>query len=295
VRVAESAAADVRRNATADALDAWISALAAVEQVKVERVRTSLDDVLVRIARVRKQAGVAGDAELALATVLAADGRARLQQAQADTDATLVLLKSRLGLPASAGVELAGRLEEGDEPLPLEALLARLPRRADVVQAAQAVPAADAERKLQSRLALPVPRLLLGAGRENDEFARAGVDLPLPVYQRNQTSRAVAAARVETSNRQSAMVHAAAEAELRAAYARYAGARAAWQTLSAALPAVSDVEQLANRAYELGSVPLASAVVSRREAAAARESHLDALVTLARARVALEHASGGFP
>ena len=137
--------------------------------------------------------------------------------------------------------------------------------------------------------------MLAGVGRENETFARVGVDLPLPIYQRNQTNRAVADARVNTAAVERTAMLASAEAELRAAHAAYVGARETWQTLASVLPSVADVENLATRGYELGSMPLASVVVSRREAAIARVAHLEAVIALERARAALERTAGGLP
>ena len=294
-RVAEAAALDARRIAVAEALSLWIRAHGAALRVELEQERSRLDDELVRIARVRRGAGVAGDQELALASVIAAEGRARLGEARADAEATTLLLRGRLGLPADRRVALAGELTDTELPSSLAELLARLPDRGDLMRAQRAVPAARAESTRESRAGLPVPRVMAGAGRESESFAHVGLDVPLPIYQRNQTNRAVAEARVATAEIEEQSARGMADAELRAAHARYLGARGAWQVRAAALPSVDDVEKLALRAYELGSMPLASVVVSRREAVAARAAHLDALVATARARVDLETAAGLSP
>jgi len=291
-RVAEAAALDARRIALSDALALWIRARGAALRVEVEQERSKLDDELVRIARVRRGAGVSGDQEVALANVIAAEGRARLEEARADANATTLLLAGRLGLPTDRSLTTAGALTDPGPAPTLEELLGRLPERGDVVRADRAVPAAKAESTRESRAALPVPKVIVGAGRENETFARLGVDVPLPVFQRNQTNRAVAEARIGTAEIEKAAARGMAEAELRAAHARYVGARASWQTRASALPSVTDVEKLALRAYELGSMPLASVVISRREAVAARGAHLDALVAAARARVDLDSAAG---
>ena len=295
IAVADAEAADVRRMVAAESLLLWVEARGAEARVTLERTRAALDQELVRIARVRRQVGVVGDADVALADIVASDGRARLAQATSEAEATLWLLGGRLGLPSTYAIALAGTLEEA-APLPaLAALIARLPRRADVIRAERAQPAAVADRTREARLGVPLPRLMLGIGRENETFARLGLDVPLPVYQRNQTNRAIAEARVTTTEVEQVMIVRAAEAELRASYARYVGARDAWQTRAAALPSVADVERLAMRGYELGSVPLSTVIVSRREAAGARTAHLEGLVGMARARVGVERAAGMLP
>jgi len=295
VGVAEADVADARRLVAAEALELWIATRAAGERIQVEKVRVGLDAELVRIAGVRRQAGVAGDSELALASVLASESRARLQDALAEERAALVLLKGKLGLPAAQPAIATGALADAADMQPLDTLVARALRRGDVERADRAVPVAQAVAKREGRSGVPVPRALLGAGRENEEFAHVGLDVPIPVYQRNQTNRAVADARVATAGAEQSAARIAADAEVRAAHATYLGALEAFRTRTAALPWVTDLEKLAWRSYELGSMPLASVVVSRREAATARAAHLEAAIALARARAALERASGGLP
>ncbi|MBK8694933.1 MAG: TolC family protein [Deltaproteobacteria bacterium] len=204
----------------------------------------------------------------------------------------LAALRGEAGLPPTAQVELAGNLEEDDAP-PLGALLALLPRRSDLAGAELAVRAARADARLQGRLGVPLPSLSFQGGRENEYFAQGGLEVPLPIYQRNQTARAVAAARVATRQAERVAALARAEAELRAAYASYEGARGSFAALRAADDAVGLTERLATRAYELGQRDLASVLVARRTAAEARQRRLEALVALGRAQVAVDQAAAG--
>jgi cobalt-zinc-cadmium efflux system outer membrane protein len=295
VSVSEVEAADARRLIAAEAVALWAQARGAAERVEIARDRIRLDDELVRIAEVRLRAGVAGSSELALASTVAADGRARLQEATASQRAALALMAGKLGLSMAAPLATSGSLVDDPEPPSLDALIARLPRRPDAVRAERAVPARRLEATREGRLGVPVPRVMAVAGRENETFAHLGLDVPIPIYQRNQTNRAVADARVGTAEAQRDATLVAAEAELRAAHATYEGAREAWKVRSAALPAVADLEKLALRSYELGSMPLAFVVVSRREAATARAAHLEAAIAVALTRAALESAAGGLP
>ncbi len=174
----------------------------------------------------------------------------------------------------------------------LAALLASLPRRPDLAGALLVVRAAQADARLQGRLGVPLPSFSFQGGRENEYFAQGGLEVPLPIYQRNQTGRAVATARVATRQAERVAGLARAEAELRSAYAGYEGTRAALATLRAADDAVGLTERLATRAYELGQRDLASVLVARRSAAEARQRRLETLVALARARVAVDQAAG---
>jgi cobalt-zinc-cadmium efflux system outer membrane protein len=126
-------------------------------------------------------------------------------------------------------------------------------------------------------------------------YTHAQIDVPLPVYQRNQTRVAVSEARIATSERERDAALARAAGEVRAAYARYRSAVAAVNAYSAARSSIEDAEQLATRAYELGQNDLAHAITVRREVALVRSADLDARIALARARVALDRAAGTLP
>ncbi len=122
-----------------------------------------------------------------------------------------MLLKGKLGLPAAQPAIATGALADAADMQPLDTLVARALRRGDVERADRAVPVAQAVAKREGRSGVPVPRALLGAGRENEEFAHVGLDVPIPVYQRNQTNRAVADARVATAGAEQSAARIAAD------------------------------------------------------------------------------------
>lgn len=290
-RVAEAEADDARLIAVADALDFWVRALGAEARVQLEGERARLDDSLLSIAQAQRAAGTVGDGDVALATGLSAQGIARLRSAEADRTATLVLLRGRLGLDPATPITLGGTLTTSD-PAPLETLLANIENRPDLVRSTALIRAARTDARLQSRLGVPVPRLLLNGAHDPEYTAHVGVEVPLPVYQRNQTNIAVATARIETFVAERSAIGSLAAADLRAAYANYIGARNAFEALESVRTAIDDAEHLATRGYELGQSPLAGLVAVRREVASARTAHLDARVTLAHARIAVDRAAG---
>lgn len=291
---AEAEVSDAQRVAVGEALDLFVRALGAIERVRLATERATLDEALVRSARTRRDAGGGNDLDLALAILLHAESVARARSAVGDREAVLALLRSQVGLTSHVPVDVTGSLDVEDAP-PLDALLVQLPRRPDLVHGALAVRAAQADARLQTRLGVPLPRFSFQGGRENEYFLQGGVEVPLPIYQRNQTSAAVATARVATREAERAALLARAEAELRAVYASYVGAREAFSALRTADDAVDLVERLATRAYELGQRDLASVVVARRAAAEARAIRLDAAIALARARVSVDQAVGVVP
>ncbi|TAK32675.1 MAG: hypothetical protein EPO40_01855 [Myxococcaceae bacterium] len=292
--LAEAEADDVRRRAIGEALDLWVRALGAEERARIEAERARLDEALLGVARARRATGTSGDGDVALATAVRAQGAARQRAAQAEREAILALLRGRLGLAPEAPVSVGGAVEDGDPPA-LPVLLVGLRRRTDVVRADALVRAAQSEVRLQSRLGVPVPRVTFNGAHDPEYSTHLGLDLPLPIYQRNQTATAVAGAQAATAAVEGRGVASLADADLRAAYATWLGARDAARTLDEAGVAIDDAEHLATRAYELGESPLAAQISVRRETVAARMARAEAHVALARARVALEQTAGRFP
>ncbi len=290
-READAFADEASWIAAAEALDLWVLALGAQARVQLERERAALDGSLFAIAQARRNAGAVGDGDVALATVVRAEAQARVQIAEGELSALSEQLRARLGLSPGTRVALAGSLEVSVAP-PLEDLIAGLPRRRDIVRAVEAIEVARGDLELQRRLGGIVPRLTVFGGRDSEYFLRGGIDVPIPIYQRNQMRVAVAGARVETTGAERAAVRERAEGELRAAYARYLAARSAAASLSAVRAAIDDAERLATRGYELGQHDLASAVLVRREASLARTADLEARIALARTRVAVDRAAG---
>ena len=292
VLVAEAEAADAERIALGEALALWAQCRAAEERLALEAQRANLDAALLHIAQVRRDAGAVGDGDVALATLLQAEGQARLRTAEGEREATQVLLRGRLGLSADTQLSLPS-VASIDTTLPhLEEIFSRLEKHPDLVRAVASAQAAAKDADLQRRLGLPTPKLILVGERSPEYAAHAGVDVALPVYQRNQTNRAVIAARIMTASAEESAIRVRVEVELRAAYARLTGAGAAYEELGRAVPAIDDTEHLATRGYELGQVALAAVVTARREAAGARAALLDAKETLIRARVVVDLASG---
>jgi cobalt-zinc-cadmium efflux system outer membrane protein len=119
--------------------------------------------------------------------------------------------------------------------------------------------------------------------------------MPLPLYQRNQTARAVAGAVAATREVERDAAEARVRGEILAAWARCEAAADAFRALEGARAAVEQSERLATRGYELGQSDLTSVVVVRRTTAEARVAFAEALLAWVRARAALDAAAGVEP
>lgn len=290
VRLAEAQAAEALWQWRYGTLDVWLQAEAAVARIALAQTRLALDARLLEVAEVRRRAGVVGEAEVALARAVVAEARAALRLAEAALASQRGALLGRLGRP-TLDVAFSGALPLPDAP-PLPVLLAPLSRRPDVVRLQVAQDVLQAERALQSQLAIPVPRVFGEAAKEaNDRFAHVGLTLPLPLFQRNQTARALVAARLATGAAEQVALQAEAEASVRGAHARWQAAKAAYDDLARSREDLEQAIALTTRAYELGQAPLAEVLLARREVGAVREATLVALTEAARARLALEQAA----
>lgn len=295
---AEAAEAELHnsgRVAIGEALDLYARVLGADELLRLSESRAALDEGLARVAGLRRAVGATGDTDVAMASAVRAEASARVLRARAEREALRSELLATLSLDPQSPMEVSGTLAPPAPPAALDELLARADRRSDVLSAGAMAQLARADVEVQRRAGTPVPRLLLQGIRENEVFLQAGLDLPLPIYQRNQTARAVSAAVAATRDAQREALRARARAEVVAAWRRSEGAGRAFEALSMALGAVDETEHLATRAYELGRSELATVLVVRRTAMDARAARVDALLAWVRARVALDVAAGWEP
>lgn len=277
--------------ALGETLELWVRVGVAADRTQLEEQRARLDAERLRSARVRRAAGAVGDGDIALALVLEAEGKARREVAVAEYEALLTELRFALGL---LGDELIApvSVSPSESVAELTSLLEGLQRHPQLMLAKANVDAATKETSLQRGLGVPLPRVTLTGERSPEYVARFGFDVALPFFQRNQTQTAVAEAREQTEAFALGLSGKRLDADLRAAYSRLLGARAAYNALRAALPSIEDAEHLTSRAYELGQIPLAQVVAIHRETAVARSALLDAKAAALRAQIVTQLASG---
>lgn len=293
-RAAEREAELVRRSAMIEALDLWVQARGAEERAKLEEARLVVDRSFLRAAEARRAAGTVGDGDVALARVFEAQGVARKAAAERERDALVERLRARLSIPKEDTIHVVGALTPDALP-PLESLIARVKNQPTVVAALATKEVAEFDERLQRRVGTPVPRVTASTGQDPETFLHVGLDVPIPLFQRNQTNVAVSHARVATTRAEYDAALWLTEAELRASYIEYRGALEALQALDAATPSVDDAEHLATRAYQLGQSTLTDVAATRREVLAARIARIDAQIALARTRVKVDAIAGTLP
>jgi cobalt-zinc-cadmium efflux system outer membrane protein len=302
---AEVAAAEARLAARRASVAGEVREL--LGRLAAARLRTELADEALRVAeqvvRAAERRFATGDAprievngarvELGRAARAASDAGQEREAAAAGLELALGYAPGTL--PETAH-ELGRRaaVPDGEPGALAEAALARRP---DVAAARLDLAAAQAERTLAGRSAVPDPALGVSYAREEDASIVLGtLSFELPLFARNRAERGVASARVDRAGAALSALEARVRQEVRLAAERARAARASVAaSRDGVLPAAIENLALVTRAYEAGQLDLARFLLLRREALAARNDHVEALEALDRAEAALERAVGAVP
>ncbi|MCM2333874.1 MAG: TolC family protein [Anaeromyxobacteraceae bacterium] len=255
-------------------------------------------------AETRQAAGAASRIEVNAARAVL--GRAARERSAA----ALRLASAKAGLLLLLGLDPAEPAEpEGDlaleAPGPVVAtdtlVQQALALRPDLQAARLEVDAAAAEHRLAGREALPNPRLGVSYAEEGDpanpaRIAQAILAFDLPLFNRNQAARGVAAARQQQAARALEALTRSVRAEVALAASRLASAQAAAQAYAGGLlSGLEENMQLVTEAYRAGKVDFFELLVIRRETLEARNGYVDALEELLAAKAGLSRAIGSIP
>jgi cobalt-zinc-cadmium efflux system outer membrane protein len=135
--------------------------------------------------------------------------------------------------------------------------------------------------------------VLDGNGTGANANAGPGVNLEIPVFNRNQGGIARADAEIERASRQYTAVRAQVLTDVRSSSARVRQAEqaaAAWRT--EVVPSLEGELRQAERAYQAGEIPLYVLLEGNRRLLEGRSRLLDADADLQRAAIALERSIG---
>ena len=153
-----------------------------------------------------------------------------LEAARREAQTARVELARRIGLQLADDVELTDSLEAIDQ-VPKQSLDEILARRADVTMAHQAVAAAEADLKLQKSMGVPDVDLVGGMKRNlSDNTLFMGVQVPLPLWNRNQGETQRARASLRSAQEQLEQTVFAVKQDVATATATYEQERSTIQT-----------------------------------------------------------------
>lgn len=293
---AEASVAARRVEVAAHVRQTFARALASERLRALSREDLALARESVRVAERRQSLGDASQLEVNAARVDV--GRALREAQVADRTSSVAMgeLRLVLGLDPDARVQLTDVVPaQVPPPVDLDRLLSpALERRADLRAAHHELQAARADDRRASREWLPSPRL--GATYKREEGADivlGSIEVPLPLFNRNQGGRGTAAARLTKAERALEVAERRARQEIVLAAHRAEAAREAVRAFEGDIVAASQENLvLTTKAYESGKLRLPELLLVRRSAVETRRGHIEALEELAVAEAELRRAMG---
>jgi cobalt-zinc-cadmium efflux system outer membrane protein len=278
---------------------AFAEALRARELLRIDEADLTLAESLLRIEERRLEAGKATQIELNLARAAVGRSRRLVELARGEALQARVALAEVIGLGAAAPPEpmgdLPGLLAMAPAPPPLPDLVrAALENRDDLAASERRQEAARAEIALEKSLAVPnlVARAFQDREAGTDDIAGVGVQVAVPLFNRNRGRIAEAAAAAQRVAAETAATRLAIEREVAAAFARYEAANAAARGLGEQV--IGSLEEnlgLLQRALDAGKISRTELFLLRREFVESQREYLDALVEALQARVQLDLAA----
>lgn len=261
-----------------DADTAYTVALAALAHARLSRRNAADADSLLRVARLRRDAGDASEMDTRLAEINAGELSNNAAEDSLTARSALENLQLVMGLPADSLVSLGDSLQLPDTiggPGPAEPLA--------VVEARAQLQAAERVLSLQRSANLLSPSVQVGlergdpTGSEPGALPTVGIALPLPIFNWNggaiaraRADRDGAAARLDATRRAAAAAHARAVGERTVALAR--ARRDAGFVTSA-----DSVAAMFLKAYAEGAVSLPDVLEAQRNAREALARYVDDL------------------
>ncbi|MBT8404026.1 MAG: TolC family protein, partial [Gemmatimonadetes bacterium] len=202
----------------------------------------------------------------------------------------LLRLRRLIGSEPDEPVTLVGALPDSSPPVFTDDIVARaVEARPDLRAAVHQVDAAAAGVSLAGARAWPDVTLgALVAREEGDEVLRAGIRVPLVLFNRNQGNRATAEAARERAVVEQEGLVLTVVTEARSAALAYEQARAALDVYDAdVLVALEESAALVQLAAEAGELSIADVLVVQRELIDGLGGYVDARLSLATARARL--------
>lgn len=212
-------------------------------------------ELTVQYHRDRVREGAMAEVDLLRVELEAERLRAAYRTAEQDAAAARIRLFREMGVADRAGVVFEERME--DLPV-VEAQTASLERRPDLVALAETARQAEAGVRVQRALARPDPEVLGGYKRTNGfDTVMAGVQINLPVRNRNEGNIAAAEAEVRVAGSARRAAETAARAEVEGLLAVYASRRVlVTETLPAVRARAREIARISGAAYREGGADL---------------------------------------
>ena len=280
------------RAAHADAITAERRLALATQNAELTRRLSDITDA-------RLRAGDISDLEARAPRTDASRTDVVRRAAQHDRDLARLTLTALLGLdqaPTELQPQLSAAYDMQPCPVDDNRVKDALASRPDVRAAELAIESAAARARWERSRAFTLIGLLdaNGEGREGFEIG-PGVNVDIPVFNRNQGGAARATVEIERASRLYALARANVIADVRSAGVRVAQAQEALDAWSTDIvPSLETEQRQAESAYGAGEVPLFNVLDVSRRLVDGRTRQLEAEADLFRARISLERAIGRY-
>lgn len=302
IKIAEVASRRVAERLVQNGLDLIRDVRVAFADLTAARRRVALveqthtnQQKLADLMQARLKSGDVSKLEVALIETEMVRLAEDLPRQRSVVDQATARLKQLVGLVQNdAGVTFTDAVPRAGLPPPVGPLVRRaLDSRPEARATVLAVQEAGRRAKLTEHEIITLTGVLDANFNPGDFELGPGVDVSLPVFNRNEANRARASAEVERARRAYVTVRDRIAREVREAEAR---ARRAAEVLvaqrSKTLPLTADAEQRARKAHELGEASLVVVLDARRQWLDARARELDSDAELRRAWAELERSVG---
>jgi outer membrane protein TolC len=286
-----------RVDAAARAWRAWVAVQVAEQFVTAAEDAVALQVRVDRATRERARAGVSGEPDVTTVAVELAAVRVALADATRARELARMALREVLDLPPEAPVGLpASTLALEPVPDGAAAIARAQEKRPELaaLRARLALLSAAEERLVREAVPRVGVNLGLDSAPASPVFGYAGLFFDLPVAQRNQGPRAVAAAQRETERARLEATQRQVAREVSQALADYAGRSLALTLLmDEALPNAERTQALVEEGWRAGRFDIFRLTTATRELLRVRRERIETLAAAWNARVELERVSGG--
>jgi len=308
----ESEVAEGERRLAAEVLAAYAAALAAIRELEITEGLNDIDLQTTRFVQARVNEGESAPIELSLLQVEVDRLKSRRAQVEGRLQATLIKLKNLVGIPFNEPIRLREELSTSqgvwNQPASLDAaVVIALRTRPDLKLARLNVEVARAGLSLaQSQTGPEVVastkyiqnRLLfddtpVGPISDRDKLITFGVSVSIPIFNRNQGTKAEAALAINQAERRRDFLETAVRSEVASAYARLDAVQRSLTTFDQGVISRSNDNIRAIRAaYQIGEFKITDLLTEQRRLLDSQREFTEALAERYRALADLRIAIG---
>lgn len=300
VAAAKAELARRRAEVAARTVELFAGVLAAEARLKAAEDGLVFARRSVDVVRDRLQAGDASRLDVNASLVELGRSQGEVLTARRDLLNRRAELAFALALDPTVELHLAPELEAvvagmaGGPPAVADATTTALNQRADLQAARASVAAAKARSSVAIRTAVPTPAVGVGYQREGDERVIQGLlAVDLPLFDRNQAERGVAAARVTQAQSRLDVLERRIPREVQSAVGRLEAAQAAVRVFQEGTnEAAEQSVTLVQEGYRAGKLDLPQLLLIQRGALESKRGYIDALEELAAAWAQLQGVLG---